>query len=294
MKENTINIFNTNFICLTNSGNGGALSINNDYSNLYTVSSIFNYCYLPYSSQTHGGAIYFSSKYGHFEGSKLCASHCAAYRRSFIYCFSTYDSKEKTTFKLSSYHCCANSSSLGYSSIAEFKSDKAESSDVNATCNTVHYNTVIGFDTKSSSFSSFSIYENNTADALFCFWKTIGELHLTTSVFLESKKIASYHSLIHYDSPNGKTAYVSNCSFFNNYSPLFKYLNNNIDVRDCICDKFTVSGTIQTTNIRTTGSFSFIIFSHSCMKFKKYIMCSNALFRNEYSNIFMFLMILIS
>jgi hypothetical protein len=294
MKGYTINIINTNFIFLTNSGNGGALSIRNDYSNLYTVSSIFNYCYLPYSSQTQGGAIYFSSKYGHFEGSKLCASHCAAYFRPFIHCFSTYDSKEKTTFKLSSYHCCANSSSLGYDRIAHFKSDKVESSDVNATCNTVYYYTVIGFDTKSSSFSSFSIYENNTADALFCFWNTIGELHLTTSVFLESKRLVSYYSLIHYNSANGKTAYVSNCSFFNNYSPLFEYYNNNIEVRDCICDKFTVSGTIQTTNIQTTGSFSFIIFSHSCMEFKKYNMCSNAHCRSEYSNIFMFLIILIS
>jgi hypothetical protein len=294
MKEYTINIFNTNFIYLTNSGNGGAISISNDYSNLYTVSSIFNYCYLPYSSQTEGGAIYCSSKYGHFEGSKLCASHCAAYLRSFIYCLSTYESKEKTTFKLSSYHCCANSSSLGNNRVVELKSDKAESSYVNATCNTVYYHVVIGFDTKSSSFSSFSIYENNTVDALFCFWNTIGELHLTTSVFLESKRLTSSFSLIHSNCPNGKTVLVSNCSFFNNYSPLFEYRNNNIEVRDCICDKFTVSGTIQTTNIQTTGSFSFIIFSHSCIEFKKYIMCSNALCRNEYSNIFMFLIILIS
>jgi hypothetical protein len=294
MKENSINIFNSEFTCLKNLGNGGAIYIENDYADLYVTSSIFNYCYLPYSSQTEGGAIYFSTKYGHFEGSKLCASHCSAYLRTFIHCFSTYESKETTTFKMSSYHRCANSSEFGYSNIAYFGSDKAESSDVNATCNIIAKNVVIGFNTKTSTFSSFSIYENNTADALFCFWYTIGELHLTTSVFLESKKISSIYSLIHYNSLSGNTALVSNCSFFNNYSPLFKYYNKAIYMRDCICDEFIVEGSIQTTNIQTTSSFSFVMFSHSCMKSEKYCICTNALSRSEYCNVFMFLMTLIS
>jgi hypothetical protein len=244
--------------------------------------------------RTQGGAIFFSSKYGHFKGSKLCASHCAAYFKTFIQCTSAIESKETTTFKLSSYHCCANSSSLGYNHIAVFGSNKTETSDVNATCNIITHEVVIGFSTISTAFSSFSIYENNTADALIAFWSSVGELHLTTSVFLGTQRLKSVYGMIVYNNPNGKPALVSNCSFFNNYNPLFWYCNNIIHMRDCICDEFIVQGAIPTTNIQITSSFSFVIFSYSCMQFETYCMYSNALRRSEYFNMFMFFMILIS
>ena len=223
----------------------------------------------------------------------MCIQLCSIYG-SFLRCYSTYESKENSTFSLSSFHFCANSSSFGNVDSASIKNNIVESNDINATNNIIAYVTLIGFDAKTYIISTFNLFINNTADALFCFWFTSESQELRASLFISNKRLALVYGVFHYNSQNGKNAHVNNCSFFDNYNPLFQYYNNQVEISNCICDKYTYDTSksqLITKNIQITNEIEKIDNKNSCLYIKRNPLCNNIPYKRHQNSKLSFIVV---
>ena len=153
-----------------------------------------------------------------------------------------------------------------------------DSNDINATNNEVSCHTTLGFQVSYCAYFSFGIFVNNTADALFCIWLPAESPILKYSKFISSKRLQTSYSLFHYSSEKGKNAIVTNCSFFDNFKPLFQYGNKQIEISNCICDEYSYDTSrvaLITKNIITTSNYEKISLKNYCTIIHTRNNCSN-------------------
>jgi len=235
--ENSLHVTNSVFVSLTNTGNGGAIYISNDYSGLFIASCLFSYCVVQNVDTSYGGAIYYYSKYQEFISKKLCCTHCVASLGSFLYVLGSEDSQYLRSFNLSMYSSCSNSSTYGNSYSCYFRFGIGKAKDINGTdcCSTTGV-----FEMRSQKESSFSYgcFARNQGSTVFALFYTKSESILSFTLFLSCSKEKDAYGVIHYNHDSEVKLIVTNCTLINNFKPYFDLYNKgSMDVTYCTMDE---------------------------------------------------------
>lgn len=278
MKNNNLKIRETVFISITHDSSGGVVCVANDAITLSISFTIFRMCSIPNTKGLCGGCIFFNSSRGSFVGTKICASDCSAYFGLLMYSILSSSSNNENKITLSSMHQCANSSSLASYDVIRLDYGVCEPKHLNHTNSIVNSDTIFGISHGTNNKCSFCSFLNNTADPIFSYWTPLGESILTKSIFIASHSKNSRYSLFYYTNPSTSyNARVSECYFFENFDPVFNYINSMIIISNCTMDKYsynTQNTPLETINIMITSTSCSIPTIIICTEIRNNIICT--------------------
>jgi len=237
--ENSLKAVGTVFEYITNTGCGGAISLVHEHTELFLSSCVFLYCSVQNVENSHGGAVYYSSAYQQFIGNKLCATHCSAYRGSFLYLYGSDNSLCQRIFNLSMYSSCLNTTTVMsyYPCMMQYGYGKAN--DINATDNKSQGGTFLMHSQKESLFS-YGYFVRNQGDIIFGYAITKTEPILSYAVFLSCVMNTGKYGVIVYSQNYEVKCTIKNCTLIKNYKPYFDLFSiGSMEVLYCLVDEYS-------------------------------------------------------